>query len=145
MPRASVVVTHGGFGTVARALGFGLPLVVVPYAFDQPEVAQRIVHAGAGVRLDPATLTPGALRDAVMTVLADPSYRTNARHIAEAMARHDGPAESARLLERLAGANRSRSRVEVSEPARHRAALDADSGDGAGDRARTSRTQAARG
>lgn len=106
LPRASAVVAHGGFGGVSKALGHGLPLVVVPYAGDQPEVAQRVVAAGAGLRLDPAALTPAALRAAVREALGDDSYRRRARDVATALAQWNGPREAATLLSRLAATRR---------------------------------------
>jgi UDP:flavonoid glycosyltransferase YjiC (YdhE family) len=39
LPRASVVVHPGGIGTTAQALVAGRPMLVVPYAFDQPDNA----------------------------------------------------------------------------------------------------------
>lgn len=106
LPRANVVVTHGGFGAVLKALSHGLPVVAVPFAGDQPEVAQRVAVAGAGLRLDPAALTPEALRAAVQTVLEDGTYRGAATRLATALRRHDGPAEAAALLEQC-GAGRA--------------------------------------
>lgn len=102
LPRAAVVVTHGGFGTVTKALCQGLPLVVIPYAGDQPEVAQRVVWAGAGVRLNPAELTGQTLRAAVESVLADQSYRDAAQSLATRLAGYDGASRSAELLVWLA-------------------------------------------
>ena len=87
---------------LTKALAHGLPLVVVPYAFDQPEVAQRVAQAGAGVRLDAATLTPAAVRDAVRALLRQSTYREQAQGLAALLSRHDGPAEAAALLTRLA-------------------------------------------
>lgn len=106
LPRAAAVVTHGGFGMVTKALSYGLPLVVVPYAADQPEVAQRVVAAGAGLRLDPASLTPAALRCAVHSVLHERRYRDRARQLAAAMACYNGPGRSVDLLARLAATGR---------------------------------------
>lgn len=102
LPRCDVVVTHGGFGTVTEALSYGLPLVVVPYASDQPQVAQRVATAEAGLRLDAATLTPEGVRDAVATVLQENRYRAGAQRLAAAMARRNGPTESVALLTHLA-------------------------------------------
>ena len=57
LPHCAAVVTHGGHGTVIKALAAGVPLVVVPQGRDQPDNAARVVHAGAGVRVKgrPAT------------------------------------------------------------------------------------------
>ena len=43
-PRTDVVVTTGGTGTVLAALAEGVPLVVAPTAWDQPENAWRVAR-----------------------------------------------------------------------------------------------------
>jgi len=101
MPRTDVVVTTGGAGTVMTALAAGVPLVIVPTEWDKPENAQRVVEAGAGVRLSPRRLTPKRLRRAVETVLREPRFRENARRLARSFASRDGLKEAARLLEEL--------------------------------------------
>jgi MGT family glycosyltransferase len=106
LPHCSAVVTHGGFGMVTKALSYGLPLVVVPYAADQPEVAQRVVAAGAGLRLNPDRLTFASLRDAVLEVLRDGDLRAAAQRLAQEMRAYDGPATAARLLADLAATGR---------------------------------------
>lgn len=106
LPRASAVVTHAGFGMAVKALAHGLPLVTAPFAGDQPEVAQRVVAAGAGIRLDALQLTPKLLREAVETVLQAPQYRDAAQRIAAVLAQHDGPREAVLLLEQLAAHGR---------------------------------------
>jgi MGT family glycosyltransferase len=101
-PRTSVVVTTGGTGTVLAALSAGVPLVIVPTAWDQPENAWRVAEAGAGIRLPPSQCTPDKLRSAVHRVLSEPSFRHNACRLADDFARYGGAAEAAGLLEDLA-------------------------------------------
>jgi MGT family glycosyltransferase len=102
LPRCDVLLTTGGAGTVLTALKFGLPMVIVPTHFDKPANARRVVAAGAGLQLAPARCTPGRLREAVERVLHEPSFRRNARRLAERLAEHRGPARAAELLESLA-------------------------------------------
>jgi UDP:flavonoid glycosyltransferase YjiC (YdhE family) len=99
LPKVSVAVTHGGSGTVLSALCAGLPLVIVPMQWDQLENAQRVVEAGAGVRLRAEHCTPERLRAAVTRVLEEPSFRHNARRLATALNRYEGPRRAAELLE----------------------------------------------
>jgi MGT family glycosyltransferase len=101
LPLTDVVVTTGGAGTVMTVLAAGVPLVVVPTEWDKPENAQRVVEAGAGLRLAPGRLTPGRLRAAVERVLEDPSFRQNARRLAADFGRYRGPTRAAELLEML--------------------------------------------
>ena len=69
LTRASVAITHGGMGVTQKALAAGVPVVVVPFGRDQPEVARRVEVAGAGVRLPRARLRPDTLRAAVATAM----------------------------------------------------------------------------
>jgi N-glycosyltransferase StaG len=102
LPRCAAIVTTGGMGTVIAALRAGVPLVVVPTGWDKPVNARRVVAAGVGVRLSPRRCTPERLRAAVEQVLADPSYRRNARRAADLLAAAPGPAGAAELIERVA-------------------------------------------
>jgi MGT family glycosyltransferase len=82
---AAAVVTHCGHGTTIKALAQGVPLVCLPMGRDQFDIAARVVHRGAGVRLDAAS-SPSAIGEAVVEVLGDPTYREAARRIAGAIA-----------------------------------------------------------
>jgi MGT family glycosyltransferase len=85
LPHCSAVITHGGHGTVLKALIAGVPLVLVPLGRDQPDNAARVIHAGAGIRLRKNTST-AALRTAIARVTDDPHYRTAARRMAARLA-----------------------------------------------------------
>jgi MGT family glycosyltransferase len=101
MPKTSVMVTVGGSGGVLAALKAGVPLVVVPTEWDRPENAQRVVEAGAGLRIAPSHCTPERLRAAIQRLLSEPSFRKNAQRLADACARYGGPALAAECLESL--------------------------------------------
>jgi MGT family glycosyltransferase len=101
LPHVDVIVTHGGGGTVIGALSEGVPLIVVPLMWDQPENAQRVVQAGAGIQLSPRQCTPSRLRAAVEHVVGDPTYRQNARRLADSLHRYGGPPRVAELVEDL--------------------------------------------
>jgi MGT family glycosyltransferase len=102
LPKTAVVVTSGGAGTLMKCLKSGVPMVVVPDGWDQLEQAQRVVEAGAGLRLGRDDCTPERLRAAVERVLSEPSFRENARRLAAGFAGYGGPAQAAELLEGLA-------------------------------------------
>lgn len=83
-------------------MGAGIPLVVVPTEWDKAENAQRVVEAGAGIRLSPRTCTPRRLRVAVENILRDRSFSENARRIATSLRKQGGPDRAATLVESIA-------------------------------------------
>jgi MGT family glycosyltransferase len=106
LPRCAALVTTGGAATVLASLKAGVPLLVVPTFWDKSDNAQRVVEAGAGLRLAPRRCTPERVRAAVRRLLEEPSFRQNAQRIAQRFAERPGPELAARLLEQLA--NRAR-------------------------------------
>ena len=78
LPHASVMVCHGGFGTVRGGLAAGVPLAVLPLFADQPYNAARVQALGAGLALD----GPDGIADAVRTLLAEPAYAARALDVA---------------------------------------------------------------
>jgi UDP:flavonoid glycosyltransferase YjiC (YdhE family) len=102
MPRCDLVITHGGHGTLARALVSGCPVVVVPAGGDMAENAARVDWAGVGVRLAPRFCTPWGVRLAVRRALGMPALRSRAAEIAAWSFAHPGPATAAAQLERWA-------------------------------------------
>ena len=57
---------------------------------------------GVGRVLDPATVTPAQIRDAVSDVLADPEYRRAADRLRTEISALPGPEHTVPLLESLA-------------------------------------------
>jgi UDP:flavonoid glycosyltransferase YjiC (YdhE family) len=107
MPRCDLVVTHGGHGTLARALASGCPVVVCPAGGDMAESAARVDWAGLGVRLAPRFCTPWGVRLAVRRALARPALWTRAAEVAEWAFANPGPATAAAQLESWAAEMRA--------------------------------------
>jgi UDP:flavonoid glycosyltransferase YjiC (YdhE family) len=107
MPGASLVICHGGHGTMVRALASGAPVLVVPHSGDMAENAARADWAGVGMRLPWRLLGRNALRLTVRRALEDPDLVERARALADWASEHDGAARAADLVEELAGGGRS--------------------------------------
>jgi UDP:flavonoid glycosyltransferase YjiC (YdhE family) len=102
MPAASLVVSHGGHGTVARALGAGTPVLICPIIGDMSETAMRVAWAGAGLSLPWRLCRPAPLRWSVRRLLREPSFTAKAEEIAAWGRGNDGARRGAELVERLA-------------------------------------------
>ena len=107
MPAASLVISHGGHGTVARALGAGTPVLISPIIGDMSETAMRVAWAGAGLSLPWRLCRPAPLRWATRRLLHEPSFAAKAEEIAAWGRENDGAAQGAELVERLALKRRS--------------------------------------
>jgi MGT family glycosyltransferase len=102
MPAASLVVSHGGHGTVARALSAGTPVLVCPITGDMSETAMRVAWAGCGLSLPWRLCRPAPLRWAARRLLGDPAFTARAGELATWAERNDGAERAADLLEELA-------------------------------------------
>ncbi len=102
MPAASLVISHGGHGTVARALSAGTPVLISPIVGDMSETAMRVAWAGAGLSLPWRLCRPAPLRWAARRILDDPAFRARAGELSAWATENDGAARGAELVERLA-------------------------------------------
>jgi rhamnosyltransferase subunit B len=65
-PHSRVIVHSGGIGTTAQALRSGRPQVIIPFAFDQFDNAERVTRLGCGIELSKRQArTPQRIRNAI--------------------------------------------------------------------------------
>jgi MGT family glycosyltransferase len=98
LDRAAAVVCHSGMGIVQKSVAAGVPIAAVPFGRDQPEVARRVVEAGAGVSLPAKRLTPERLRTAVRQAIA---MRPSAQAASARLRAAGGPGRFADAAEEL--------------------------------------------
>lgn len=98
MPRAALVVHHGGIGTAAQALLAGKPQLIVPFGMDQPDNARRCRALGVAGVLPRSRATPDRLAGALARVLDDPAPGLRATELGERLRRVDGAAAAADVI-----------------------------------------------
>jgi MGT family glycosyltransferase len=101
LPHLDAVVCHGGHNTVCETLFNGLPMVVIPIAYDQSHVAGRVVRTGAGERLNFNRFKAHHLKEAVNQVLNTPTYKESAELIKQSFLEAGGTETAADLLEQF--------------------------------------------
>jgi UDP:flavonoid glycosyltransferase YjiC (YdhE family) len=77
LPECALVVSHGGLGTVLRALAHGVPLLILALGRDQAFNASRVEALGAGIAL-PLDASPQCIQAALGTLRSDASFRAAA-------------------------------------------------------------------
>jgi MGT family glycosyltransferase len=97
----AVVITHGGHGTVVKALAAGVPMVLLPHGRDQADTAVRVSTRGAGVTLN-RSARPERIAAAVRLILQNASYQQAARRLGESVRRDAGSDLLLRELEEVA-------------------------------------------
>jgi MGT family glycosyltransferase len=102
MPAASLVISHGGHGTVARALSAGAPVLVCPIIGDMSETAMRVTWAKCGLSLPWRLCRPAPMRWAARRLLNDRAFAQHAGALAAWTDDHDGAHRGADLVEELA-------------------------------------------
>jgi UDP:flavonoid glycosyltransferase YjiC (YdhE family) len=113
MPCLDAVISHGGLNTVCEALNHGIPMLIAPIKGDQPINAAQVATAGAGIRVPFDRIRPAALREALLALLDDPTYRSAAQRISTSFAAAGGAQAAATHLESLAAPPRSAPRHEA--------------------------------
>jgi MGT family glycosyltransferase len=111
LPEADLVITHGGHGTVIKALAAGLPLVILHHGRDQPGNAVRVTARGAGIAVS-RRASPRTIAKAIAQVLGTPAYREAAAELGRAIARDAAGSALLDELERLTPRDRT-------DPPRH--------------------------
>ena len=91
LENARLCVAHAGHGIVAKAMYFGVPMVLVPWDRDQPGVARRAAALGVARVLQREDLSPVRLAGAIREILEDPGYAERASLHGERIRAYDPP------------------------------------------------------
>lgn len=85
MPQSALFITHGGHGTVIRALAHRLPLLVIPHGRDQNDNAARVTARSAGLSLPPDASVE-VIREFCLRLLHEPTFTTGAKLLGDQVA-----------------------------------------------------------
>jgi len=100
LPRARLMIHHGGMGTTHYAVVYGVPQIVVPHAADQRIQARRVAQAKLGLNLTAHDVRQGMLAQGVKALLEADWVQANCQRFAQEMAALGGPPRAAQLIER---------------------------------------------
>jgi UDP:flavonoid glycosyltransferase YjiC (YdhE family) len=101
LDRCQLVVCHGGSGSVLGPLHYGAPLIVIPMGADQLENAERLAAVGVAQAVSPTDLSADAVHETARTIIADETFRHNARAVGDEIATMSTAPELVPVLEAL--------------------------------------------
>jgi len=102
LPSCSAVIHHGGAGCVMSAVVAGTPQLAVPFESEQQANGVRVAQAGAGLHLKAKDSDAASIRAALLRLLDEPSFKTNAVRLQAELAERPSPAQLVSRLEELA-------------------------------------------
>ncbi|XP_050522868.1 uncharacterized protein LOC126895255 [Daktulosphaira vitifoliae] len=82
-PKVRLFMTHGGNLGILEAVYSGVPVIGIPYFFDQPRNILKVVEQCAGILLEYESLTRKTLSDAINKILINKNYSVNAKKLSE--------------------------------------------------------------
>jgi rhamnosyltransferase subunit B len=101
MPRASVVVHHGGVGTTSHGLLAGVPTLIVPFAFDQSDNAEHAARLGVSRTVYRNKYRAPRVAKDLHKLLSEPAYAQRAREVSLLLEQENGPGRAADLIEQV--------------------------------------------
>jgi rhamnosyltransferase subunit B len=105
LPRAALLVYHGGVGTLAQGIKAGVPHLVVPHGYDQFDSGWRIEQLGLGKSIPQRRYRAARVARTIENILGDKGSAQRRADYASRMDSADAVLRACRLIEGLAPAN----------------------------------------
>lgn len=99
--RACAMVHHGGVGTTSQGLRAGIPTLIVPFAFDQPDNAAHAARLGGSRTLPRPKYRAARVARELDILLTKPEHANKARATGQLLRRENGAAVAADLIEQV--------------------------------------------
>ncbi len=82
LPHVSVLMHHGGIGTMSQAFAAGVPQLVMPMAHDQPDNAARMKRLNVGEYLSPSKFNSENIKTALKRLTSDTLVASSCKRVA---------------------------------------------------------------
>jgi rhamnosyltransferase subunit B len=99
LPACAAIVHQAGIGNVSQAFAAGIPQIVMPMTFDQPDNAARIERLGAGLTLQPKDYRSDKIAALLDKLDTDPSYRLRAQELQRQLRGQNGLSQTCEVIE----------------------------------------------
>jgi UDP:flavonoid glycosyltransferase YjiC (YdhE family) len=115
LPSCAAIVHHAGYQTKSTADLHGVPQVlIVGYEWVSEDMGEEYEQTGTSLSISIRDLTAESLRERILRVLDEPSFRENAARLQQEILAMPAPNDVVPLIEKLTAEHR----VRVDAPAR---------------------------
>ncbi|XP_017784816.1 PREDICTED: UDP-glucuronosyltransferase 2B10-like [Nicrophorus vespilloides] len=87
-PNIKLFITHGGLLSLQEAIYHEVPMIVIPFLFDQPYNAYRMEELGIGKTIQYRDVGGPNFLDAILNVTADTTYKVNIKYVSKLVKDH---------------------------------------------------------
>ena len=101
LPRAAVIVHHGGVGTTGQSLRAGRPQLVVPFSHDQFDNGARAARLGAARTIPRTKYNAATAARELKALLNETSYAERATEVGRIVRGEDGTRTACDLIETM--------------------------------------------
>lgn len=101
LPRACALVHHGGVGTTSEGLRAGIPSLIVPFAFDQPDNAAHAARLGVSRTLPRTKYRAARVARELDILLTKADYKNRAQETGRSLRAENGAAAACDLIEEV--------------------------------------------
>ncbi len=102
LPRAAAVAHHGGIGSCGEALRAGIPSLIIPFGYDQPDNAERLRKLGVARVIRRHRVSRKTLVAGLREILASPAMTARARELSRQI-RPASASASVDAIEKIGG------------------------------------------
>lgn len=101
LKRASLMITHGGIGTLKDCIFFGVPMIVFPMMRDQPMSGARVVYHKLGVRGNIHHVTVEQVHSLIEKIEQDKGYRERVEQMSQTFRKMEQSGKGVRIIEKM--------------------------------------------
>lgn len=101
LARGCAMVHHGGVGTTSEGLRAGIPTLIVPFAFDQPDNAAHAARLGGSRTLPRTKYRARRVARELDILLTNADYKNRAHQTGELLRQENGAATACDLIEQF--------------------------------------------
>jgi rhamnosyltransferase subunit B len=101
LQRACAMVHHGGVGTTSQGLRAGIPTLIVPFAFDQPDNAAHAARLGSSRTLPRAKYRATRVARELDMLLIKRDYAIRANEVGKLLQQESGASVASDLIEQV--------------------------------------------
>ncbi|MEV7844490.1 nucleotide disphospho-sugar-binding domain-containing protein [Streptomyces cyaneofuscatus] len=102
LPTCAAIVHHGGTGTYAAAVAHEVPQLILPTPMgDHLALSRYVAERGGGLYTERADFSPEVVREQLVRLLSEPSFRQGATELRRDLLASPSPVDSLPALEKL--------------------------------------------